>query len=228
MIHATPSVLTTEARAAIVQSLVQEHQAGVRAFIRALGVDQAWVDDVAQETFLIAYRKLDEWDRTRDAGPWLRGIARHLAMNERRKAARRSRLLDGGLAEVLIDHAEREPEAIATAAELLAALDSCLQELPQSGTGSAPRALCRRRDGRDPGRAVEDPIGRDASEAAPTSIAGQGVCGASDGRELGMTEARYHELLGRMLDSRISEADAEELRRGLETDPRGSATSANT
>jgi hypothetical protein len=33
-----------------------------------------------------------------------------------------------------------------------------------------------------------------------------------------MTEARYHELLGRMLDSRISEAEAEELRRGLETD----------
>jgi hypothetical protein len=34
-----------------------------------------------------------------------------------------------------------------------------------------------------------------------------------------MTEARYHELLGRMLDSRISQADAEELRRGVETDP---------
>jgi RNA polymerase sigma-70 factor (ECF subfamily) len=133
MIHATLSVLTAEARAAIVQSLVQEHQAGVRAFIRALGVDQAWVDDVAQETFLIAYRKLDEWDRTRDASPWLRGIARRLAMNERRKSARRSRLLDGGLAELLIDHAEREPEAIATAAELLAALDSCLQELPEPG-----------------------------------------------------------------------------------------------
>ena len=33
-----------------------------------------------------------------------------------------------------------------------------------------------------------------------------------------MTEARYHELLGRMLDSRISEADADELRHGLETD----------
>jgi hypothetical protein len=34
-----------------------------------------------------------------------------------------------------------------------------------------------------------------------------------------MTEARYHELLGRMLDSRLSEADADELRRGLETEP---------
>jgi RNA polymerase sigma-70 factor (ECF subfamily) len=140
MIDATPSVVTDEARAAIVHSLVQEHQAGVRAFIRALGVDEAWVDDVAQETFLIAYRKLDEWDRTREAGPWLRGIARHLALNERRKAARRSRLVDRGLAEVMIEHAEREPEAIATAAELLAALNSCLQELPQSG-----RDLIRRR-----------------------------------------------------------------------------------
>src|SRR5262249_8746390 len=131
MVHATPSMLTAEARAALVQSLVQEHQAGVRAFIRALGVDRAWVDDVAQETFLIAYRKLDEWDRTREAGRWLRGIARLLALNERRKAARRSRLLDGGLAELLIDHAERDPEAITTASDLLAALNSCLQELPQ-------------------------------------------------------------------------------------------------
>ena len=37
MIDATPSVVTAEARAAIVHSLVQEHQAGVRAFIRASG-----------------------------------------------------------------------------------------------------------------------------------------------------------------------------------------------
>jgi hypothetical protein len=28
---------------------VREHQAGLRAFIRALGVDEAWVDDLAQE-----------------------------------------------------------------------------------------------------------------------------------------------------------------------------------
>ena len=132
MIHATPFVLTAEARAALVQSLVQEHQAGVRAFIRSLGVDTAWVDDVAQETFLIAYRKLDELGWRREAGPWLRGIARHLALNERRKSAG-TRLLDCALTELLIEHAQREPEAVATAAELLAALDICLQELPRSG-----------------------------------------------------------------------------------------------
>ncbi len=34
-----------------------------------------------------------------------------------------------------------------------------------------------------------------------------------------MTESRYHELLGRVLDGGLSEADAGELRRGLEADP---------
>jgi len=34
-----------------------------------------------------------------------------------------------------------------------------------------------------------------------------------------MTEARYHELLGQMLDSGLTDADAEELRRGLEAEP---------
>lgn len=34
-----------------------------------------------------------------------------------------------------------------------------------------------------------------------------------------MTEARYHELLGRLLDGEPSEAEAEELRRELERDP---------
>lgn len=34
-----------------------------------------------------------------------------------------------------------------------------------------------------------------------------------------MTEARYQELLGRLLDGSLAEGDAEELRRGLERDP---------
>jgi len=30
---------------------VREHQAGLRAFVRALGVETDWVDDIAQEAF---------------------------------------------------------------------------------------------------------------------------------------------------------------------------------
>lgn len=120
-----------DTRAATLEMLVREHQAGVRAFLRSLGVNEAGVDDLAQETFLVAYRKLHDWDPGREAGPWLRGIARHLAANERRKAGRRTRLLAGGLAELLNDRAE--PEQAMPATEWLEALRSCLQELPEAG-----------------------------------------------------------------------------------------------
>lgn len=132
------NLASAKVRVATLEMLVRDHQAGVRAFIRALGVNEDGVDDLAQETFLVAYRKLDDWDSSRDAGRWLRGIARHLAANERRKAGRRARLLAGGLAELLIDRAE--PEHAMPAVEWLEALRSCLEELPETG-----RELLRRR-----------------------------------------------------------------------------------
>ena len=123
--------MAADDRVAALESLVREHQAGVRAFLRSLGVNPAWVDDLAQETFLVAYRKLDECEAGRGAGPWLRGIARHLAANELRKAGRRSRLIARGLADLLIDRAEpaREP----TSEESIEAMRACLRELPEAG-----------------------------------------------------------------------------------------------
>ena len=41
---------------------VRENHAGLRAFIRSLGVAPLWVDDIAQEAFIIAYDRLDEFD----------------------------------------------------------------------------------------------------------------------------------------------------------------------
>jgi RNA polymerase sigma-70 factor, ECF subfamily len=111
--------------------LVREHQAGVRAFLRSMGVDAASVDDLAQETFLVAYRKLDDRDADRNAGPWLRGIARHLAANELRKAGRRSRLIARGLADLLIDRAE--PDRETSSEEWIEVMRACLRELPDAG-----------------------------------------------------------------------------------------------
>ena len=118
-------------RVAALESLVREHEAGVRAFLRSLGVNAAWVDDLAQETFLVAYRKLDDRDAARDAGPWLRGIARNLAANELRKAGRRSRLIARGLAGLLIDRAE--PDREPASEEWIEAMRACLRELPEAG-----------------------------------------------------------------------------------------------
>ena len=70
-------------------ALVEEHQASLRAFVRTLGVDTDWVDDLAQDAFVVAYRELETFDEDRDFGKWLRGIARNLVRNELRKAVRR-------------------------------------------------------------------------------------------------------------------------------------------
>ena len=72
--------------------LVVEHHVQLRAFVRSLAVDPDWVDDIAQESFLTAYREWKSFDSTRDFGKWLRGIAANIVRNELRKDARRQRI----------------------------------------------------------------------------------------------------------------------------------------
>ena len=95
--------------------LVVEHHVQVRAFVRSLGVDPDWVDDIAQEAFLTAYREWKTFDSTRDFGKWLRGIAANIVRNELRKDARRQRILRSELVELFIERAavsREHPEPI--------------------------------------------------------------------------------------------------------------------
>lgn len=94
------------------RAFVREHQAALRGFVRMRGVHNDSVDDLAQETFLIAYRELDRFDQDRDFGKWLRGIARNLVRNELRRNARRGRLMDEEVTRYLLavqssDHADQ-------------------------------------------------------------------------------------------------------------------------
>lgn len=61
------------------------------AFLRSLVWRQDVVEDLFQETMMIAWRRLDDFDRTRPFGPWLRGIASRLAMAQRRTHGREMR-----------------------------------------------------------------------------------------------------------------------------------------
>ena len=84
------------------EALALEHHVRVRAFIRSLGVDSDWIDDIAQEAFLTAYRQWDTYDQSRDFGKWLRGIAANIVRNEIRKDARRQRIFQTELTEILL------------------------------------------------------------------------------------------------------------------------------
>jgi RNA polymerase sigma-70 factor (ECF subfamily) len=112
-------------------ALVAEHQAVLRTFVRMLGVHPMWVDDVAQEVFLTAFRRFDDFDETRgEFLAWLRGIARKVVANERRREGRRSRLLQRELADLLADEVDDTPHETMSLKEVHDALRLCLDDLP--------------------------------------------------------------------------------------------------
>jgi RNA polymerase sigma-70 factor (ECF subfamily) len=71
------------------QQLVERHQAAIRGFLRRLlSGDHGTADDLAQETFLIAYRKLGGWKGAGTLTSWLHTIAYRQFLQFRRKNQR--------------------------------------------------------------------------------------------------------------------------------------------
>ncbi len=112
------------------ESLVLKHQVRVRAFVRSLGVEPDWVDDIAQEAFIKAYKDWDSFDQSRSFGKWVRGIAANIVRNEIRKQARRRRLLHSGLTHLLVDCHETTGDAPEPVA--IEAVRICLCKLSSS------------------------------------------------------------------------------------------------
>ena len=108
--------------------LVEEHQASLRVFVRSLGVEPDWVDDLAQDAFVVAYQEMEAYDPGRDFGKWLRGIARNLVRNELRKQGRHRRILHEGLSQHLLEFSEQEEDQFE--AGHVSALRDCVEQLP--------------------------------------------------------------------------------------------------
>ena len=82
-----PAVSARDAR---FDACFRQHYARVLAYALRRLRDRAAADDAAAETFLVAWRRLD--DLPDDPLPWLLGIARHVIHNELRSSRRRDRL----------------------------------------------------------------------------------------------------------------------------------------
>lgn len=68
--------------------LVREHAQMLSVFISASVRDGATVDDIWQESMLVAWNRLPDFDRNRPFGPWLRGIAAKVILSRKRADAR--------------------------------------------------------------------------------------------------------------------------------------------
>ena len=118
--------------------LVREQADMLAVYLKSILGDSPDVDDVFQETMVVAWRRIQDFDRSRPFGPWLRGIARNLAAANRRVAARRR------CTPAVLDQIEARMEGVAalqgdTWQEKLAHLGACVEELPDHYRGPIKR-----------------------------------------------------------------------------------------
>ena len=78
----------------VFQILVHEHADMLVAYLRTLLGRDPSVDDLFQETMLVAWRQLDSTDPSRPFAPWLRGVARNLVHEHWRKTSARPVVTD--------------------------------------------------------------------------------------------------------------------------------------
>ena len=102
----------------------------LRLVVAAIVMESSQVEDVVQNAFVTAYRKLDEYRPDTNALAWMKAIARNLALNERRRSCREMRRLHDQRAEVWETiEAELVVQAYDSDPALLAALRQCLDRL---------------------------------------------------------------------------------------------------
>ena len=79
--------------------LASEYRPMVATYLRTLGIDGHLAEDLAQETFLSAYRALHTFEEGGNFGFWLRGIARNKALTHWRSVRRRPLVIDSRVLE---------------------------------------------------------------------------------------------------------------------------------
>ncbi|MFK8112385.1 MAG: sigma-70 family RNA polymerase sigma factor [Rubripirellula sp.] len=106
--------------------LLIEEESAVKAYVRRLVPTWHDVEEVVQQTSLIAWKKFDELEDVDRFGGWIMTIARFESLKHRRSIARSPLVFSGKLAEQLADATS---SIIAGDADRQQALEGCLRKL---------------------------------------------------------------------------------------------------
>jgi len=104
------------------------HEARLRGFLRSLMPAWAEVDEVMQETSLVAWRKFDQFERGSNFMAWVATIARYEAVDHLRRRGRESLLFSDVVVDALSAETERAGDTLERERH---ALDRCLAKLGQ-------------------------------------------------------------------------------------------------
>lgn len=114
----------------IFEILMRENSDMVLSYLRTVVRDANVADDLFQETMLVAWKRLADFDRNRPFAPWLRGIAGKILLAHFRKNSKRELSLDGPTLEWLDGQfAAIDLQQGDTFTEKLSALRDCVDRL---------------------------------------------------------------------------------------------------
>jgi RNA polymerase sigma-70 factor (ECF subfamily) len=113
-------------------ALVGRYESRIVRLVRGM-VPESDTEDVTQEAFLKAYRKLGNFDGRSSFYTWLFRIAANTAMDWRKKERHRRHapLPEGEEGEDRVPSSEAGPETAATRRELAARIDAAIEALPE-------------------------------------------------------------------------------------------------
>jgi RNA polymerase sigma factor (sigma-70 family) len=116
----------------VFEVLVRENSGMLTAFIRSAVPREVAVDDIWQETMLTAWRRWDDYDRSRPFGAWLRGIAaKNILAWNRKHAAEHVWCDDATLEYFSLTFGRIQQLNGDTFHDKLEALRSCIRALPR-------------------------------------------------------------------------------------------------
>jgi RNA polymerase sigma-70 factor (ECF subfamily) len=121
-----PAVTTAPDEGARLSAIYREHFEFVWRSLRRLGVPEHALEDATQDVFLVAARRIDEFEGRSSVRTWLFGIAMRVVRSQRRTAWRHRRKVDA-LAAAPPDAAQ-DPIAQRDAQRLLLALLDSLDD----------------------------------------------------------------------------------------------------
>jgi len=113
-------------------TVVAAHQARLRAFIAGYVPQAVWIDDLAQQSFVSAYRSLATFRVGSDFYAWLRQIAYNHLRAELERTNRRRRLETTYLQEVTAAELRRQLERADREDTDLETLRDCVNRLPET------------------------------------------------------------------------------------------------
>mgnify|MGYP002631485957 CR=1 FL=1 len=124
-----PLQVRNDAQREQLRVMYNAHLRDVWHTLRRLGVPQRDLEDACHETFMVAFRRLPDFDPARPAKPWLCGIAWRVAAAWRRRAG--ARLVHVGIDRDPADPAPDVTEALERHGQL-AVVNAALAALPEA------------------------------------------------------------------------------------------------